>query len=292
MRQELIPVTGGQLEVTSYGESIATADTLICASHPIDAFARQTTTLLANASGAAVICVNPRGVGRSSSSQGQSYELVQIIDDLEAVRRRLGVKRWVFWGMSGGGWLGLLYARRYPLSLGGVILESVCACLRERASDPECVLSPLFPAWREALAASALLEPLPSPAASYLRDQLEWTDGPGAGATLRRKAGPAVLVSPIPASATMRRMLPLLFELDTRAWLNSLTVPALVICGSADPVLPVRHAHALHDGLPNSEFVLVEGGGHVPVAESRPEVTTAVRAFLEQHRAATRSAMR
>lgn len=286
MRHELIPVTGGQLEVTSYGESIATADTLICASHPIDAFAQQTATLLANASGAAVICVNPRGVGGSSSGEGQSYELSQIIDDFETVRRRLRVKRWVFWGMSGGGWLGQIYARRYPQSLGGVILESVCACLRERAADPECVLSPLFPAWRDVLAASALLDPLPSPAASCMREHLEWTDGPGAGATLRRKAGPAVLVSPIPASATMRRMLPLLFELDTRAWLNSITIPALVIGGTADPVLPVRHARALHEALPNSEFVLVVGGGHVPVAESRPEVATAVRAFLA-HRATT-----
>lgn len=280
MRQQLVPVTGGHVEVASYGEPIATADTLICASHPIEAFGEKTAALLANASGAAVVCVNPRGIGDSSAIDGQSYELVHAIDDLEAVRRRLAVKRWVFWGMSGGGWLGQVYARRYPQSLRGVILESVCACLRERANDAECVLSPQFPAWREALAASALLDSAPQSACS--RESLEWVDGPGTGATLRRKGGSAVLVSPVPASAVMRRMLPMLFEFDARPWLNAMTVPALVIGGTADPILPVRHARALHEALPNSELLVVEGAGHVPVSESRSQVATAVRAFLSQ----------
>jgi len=54
----------------------------------------------------------------------------------------------------------------------------------------------------------------------------------------------------------------------------------LVICGTADPLLPFRHARALHEALANSEFLLVEGAGHVPVTESREEVATAVRDFL------------
>src|SRR6187401_602886 len=165
--------------------------------------------------------------------------------------------------MSGGGWLGLLYARRYPQSLAAVILESVCACLRERVSDAECILSPQFPAWREALAPQGLLDPS-ALAAACTRDQLEWVTGPGAGATLRRKKGAAVLVSPVPPSATMNRILPILLELDTRPWLNSLAMPVLVMCGTADAVLPIRHARALYEALPNSEFLAVEGAGHVP----------------------------
>jgi 3-oxoadipate enol-lactonase len=91
------------------------------------------------------------------------------------------------------------------------------------------------------------------------------------------------LVSPVPASARMQRMLPLLFELDARPWLKSIAVPALVIGGTKDAVLPIRHACALHEALPNSEFLAVEGAGHVPVTESREEVATAVRALLARH---------
>jgi pimeloyl-ACP methyl ester carboxylesterase len=75
-------------------------------------------------------------------------------------------------------------------------------------------------------------------------------------------------------------MLALLFELDTRAWLKLIEVPALVICGTADPLLPLRHARALHGALANSELLVVEGAGHVPITEPREEVATAVRDFL------------
>jgi len=287
--QELVPVSGGHIEITCCGELTSDEQTVICASHPIEALGPTTSALLATASGTAVVSVNPRGVGNSSKVEGQRDELVQVVDDLEAVRRHLGVKQWVFWGMSGGGWLGQLYAHRYPQSLAAIILESICACLRERAADPECVLSPRFPAWREALAAGGLLD-LNSALTACTREQLEWVAGPGMGATLRRQGGPAVLVSPIALTENMRRTLPLLFELDTRPWLKLIAVPALVLCGTADPLLPIRHARALHEGLLDSEFVAIEGAGHVPVTELHVEVTTAVRAFLAKHRLHSASA--
>ena len=37
-----------------------------------------------------------------------------MTDDLEVVRRRLGLGPWAFWGMSGGGWIGQQYAERHP----------------------------------------------------------------------------------------------------------------------------------------------------------------------------------
>ena len=63
---------------------------LICAAHPADVYEEGTAQLLEAASGARVVCVNPRG-----------HTLEEMVDEVEAERRRRGLGPWVFWGMSG-----------------------------------------------------------------------------------------------------------------------------------------------------------------------------------------------
>lgn len=41
-------------------------------------------------------------------------------------------------------------------------------------------------------------------------------------------------------------------------------LPALIIWGSRDPLIPVRHATVAHDGLPNSRLEVFEDAGHFP----------------------------
>jgi pimeloyl-ACP methyl ester carboxylesterase len=76
----------------------------------------------------------------------------------------------------------------------------------------------------------------------------------------------------------MRRAMPRLWEIDARPWLGAVRVPALVICGTDDPVAPLRHARAIHDAIAGSTWLAIEGAGHVPTAERRPEVAAA---FME-----------
>jgi proline iminopeptidase len=275
---ESIAVGGVKLELFRDGAAPALA-----AAHPSEPFSAETVGLLGGAAGVPVACVNPAGIGGSTGSLRPSLEA--IVDDLEEVRLRLGAAPWVFWGMSGGGWLGQVYAHRHPQAVAGLIVESACPCFRARVADPACVLSPFFPAWRPALAAAGLLaedahtEPLDGAAT-------EWTDVAGAGAVFRRRGGPALLVAPGALGPAMRAMMPAFFAFDARPWLGSLRVPALVIGGTADPVVPLGHARAVHAALAGSVFVAVEGAGHVPTGERRPEVAAGVRAFLDRRRAA------
>jgi 3-oxoadipate enol-lactonase len=243
---------------------------LICAAHPADLFEGGTAQLLEAASGVRVVCVNPRG-----------DTLEAMVDDLEAERQRRGLGRWVFWGMSGGGWLGEIYAHKYPQALTGLILESACACFRARLADPACLISPAHPSWRPALEARGLFAEdahaeVGDPAAT------EWMDVAGVGEVFRRRGGPALLVSPFPVTSLMRERMPMLWTADALPWLPALTTPALVIAASADPVVPVPHARAVHQALAGSRFVLVDGAGHVPVTQNRLEVSAAVRAFLAE----------
>jgi proline iminopeptidase len=201
------------------------------------------------------------------------------VDDLEAVRRTLGVRQWLFWGMSGGGWIGQLYAHRHPTALAGLILESVCACFRLRVADPACLLSPYNPAWREPLASAGLLVPGAHNDPDPVTDG-EWTEVARVGSVFRRRGGPALVVSPMPLSPEMRDRMSTFWSVDTRSWLRQITTPTLVMCGDADPVVPIGHARALCAGIPQAEFVEIAGAGHVPVSQGRPEIAAAVRRFI------------
>lgn len=268
---------GVELEVFLGGE--ASSRSVVCAAHPADTFGPGTVELLAEASGARVVCANPgpNGVDAAVSPSDLSLEL--MVDRLDEARRRLGIGRWAFWGMSGGGWLAEIYARRYPDALDGIVLESVCACFRERLADPACVLSPFFPGWRDRLRAAGLLQEDSHRGASPAGDTT-WVDVEGVGRVWRRSGGPALLVSPGPLEPVMQALIPRFWDFDARPWLGELHTPALVVCGTGDPVVPVRHARAVHEALESSTFVEIAGAGHVPTAERRPEVAEAVQRFM------------
>lgn len=267
IEKQRVETDRGDMEVCIGGGADSAAPAL-CAAHPAEPLGEGAVELLSAASGARVACVSP---GR--------LVLEEMVDDIDAVRRSLGVEMWVFWGMSGGGWLAQIYAHRHPEALAGIIVEGACPCFRERLADPVCVLSPFFPAWRGALEAAGLLDP-ESHREANPADDSEWIEIPNVGSVFRRRNGPALLVSPMPVSEGMRRVMPELWRFDSRAWLSTVRVPTLVLAGTADPVAPLDHVRAVHEAIPGSLWVAVEGAGHVPVAEKRPEVGEAVRGFL------------
>lgn len=277
--RRLVTIGNASLDVTT-GRWTTPVPRMLCAAHPADAFSESTVSLLEGIAGIPAACVNPRGIGNSSPVDVEhAYRLEDAVDDIEATRRQMGCPPWVFWGMSGGGWLGQLYARRHPEGLLGVIVESACSCFRLRLADPSCLLSPFHGRWRQRLADASLLSEDSHVTVGDV-DGTEWTEVEGIGSVFRRRNGPGLLVSPMAISAAMRRVMPELWQFDSRGWAPDLRVPMLVLCGTSDPIVPVAHARALREAVSGSEFVEVEGGGHVPSLERRPEIAAAVRRFL------------
>ena len=60
--------------------------------------------------------------------------------------------------------------------------------------------------------------------------------------------------------------------------LSSLTVPTLVIHGTADPMFPLGHGEALAEEIPDARLLRLEGAGH---GVYRPDWETIVAAILE-----------
>jgi proline iminopeptidase len=276
----LVEIPTGTLEVFLAGP-IEAGVPLVCAAHPAGAFSAGTADLLREVAGVTAVCINPRGIGasRPAPESGGTHTLDAMADDLDTVRRHLGANTWAFWGMSGGAWLGLAYARRHPEALSGIIVESACACFREQLADPKCILSPFHPSWRSILERHGLID-------SHSHDAVgdpvatAWTDVEGVGAVFRRRDGPALLVSPMAVEPEMRAAMPVLWTVDFRSSLALVRTLALVIAGTEDLIAPLSHVRRLHEGIAKSAFLAVEGGGHVPTAARGAEVTQAVRMFL------------
>jgi len=68
---------------------------------------------------------------------------------------------------------------------------------------------------------------------------------------------------------------------DAADELDALTLPTLLLHGTADRVLPVENAHALARRLPNAELELFEDGPHLFFIEQAAAVTDCLRGYLD-----------
>lgn len=69
---------------------------------------------------------------------------------------------------------------------------------------------------------------------------------------------------------------------DSRALLQGLRVPALVLCGRGDQVTPLALSEEMAALLPDAELVIVEGCGHMATLEQPGVVGPAVQRWLQR----------
>ena len=68
-----------------------------------------------------VVYYDQRGCGLSQYVEGDGYNINQAADDLDKLRKALGIEKWVVLGYSYGGTLAQVYAVRYPENIAGLV---------------------------------------------------------------------------------------------------------------------------------------------------------------------------
>lgn len=71
-------------------------------------------------------------------------------------------------------------------------------------------------------------------------------------------------------------------SLDASNWLHNIHVPALIIGGENDTVIPVRQQELLHQLIPGSEFELIRHGSHCPQMDLPDLINLRIERFLRQ----------
>jgi proline iminopeptidase len=79
-----------------------------------------------------VVLFDQRGCGRSTPHASlEANTTWDLVDDIERIRQRLDIDRWLLFGGSWGSTLALAYAQTYPQRVKGMILRGIFLCRDE-----------------------------------------------------------------------------------------------------------------------------------------------------------------
>lgn len=224
---------------------------------------------------AQLILVDHRGNGRSSRPPVETRTLANMADDLEALRKALGLGRIVVFGMSFGGMLALTYAATYPDSVAALIPCATTASNEtlERALSGMHDLS--SPEQREALA--------------RLRDgsvrSPEDLDRVFGALSRFYEYDPARTPPGGFKPIADIDMLNFFFArdrttYDVRPRLGRITAPTLVLTGRHDKIAPPFASDEILKGIPQARQEMFEQSGHRLMREENAKFLRTVRSFV------------
>lgn len=218
-----------------------------------------------------LILFDKRGTGLSDPVPvSELPTLDRRIDDVRAVMDAVGSRRAVLMGVSEGGPLCALFAARHPEQTAGLIMIGSYA-RRLRADDypwgptPEERDDFCQTIIREWGGPVGIDERAPSRALDA-EFRAWWA------AYLRMGASPGAAVALTKMNA----------EVDIRAELPHISVPALVIHRTGDRVLTIEEGRYLAAHIPGAEMVELPGDDHLPFVGDQLAVLAAVDQFLKR----------
>jgi pimeloyl-ACP methyl ester carboxylesterase len=69
---------------------------------------------------------------------------------------------------------------------------------------------------------------------------------------------------------------------DQTEVLKSTDIPALILCGREDTLCPIERHELMYDLMPDAEFVVIDGAGHMPVLEQSEITNIKIKTWLEK----------
>jgi proline iminopeptidase len=236
-----------------------------------------------------IILLDQRGSGRSTPLGGTVYNTTQhLIDDLEAVRLYLKIKRWILFAGSWGATLALLYAQQYPKRVAAMLLRgSFLARQRDLDWYIRDGANRLYPEQWDAL--SRVLAPDEPDLIRTLHDFLHGKDEVAAHRVARAwlawgaqlALGEAYDPQEIEARACDSYMPQTYIELHYAMHKYFIEenqilqqchkipkkLPVILIHGRHDAVCPPEAAYLLKQRLPSAELLILPNSGHLPMGE-------------------------
>jgi 3-oxoadipate enol-lactonase len=220
------------------------------------------------AGGFRVLRFDNRGIGASSKPAGP-YSSRMLADDAKALVDHLGVTDFHLMGISMGGMIVQEYALAYPDDLRSVTMACTYA-----APGPFC--SRMFALWADL--APVLGVPL------VMRDVTLWAFTvpffeQRAAELAQFETAMRYMDQPVHAYLAQ---LAVIQNHDTTDRLGDIRVPALVLAGEEDILIPVSLSRRIHEGIPGSEWATTKGG-HGCVWEHPAEFNRTFLDFVRRH---------
>jgi pimeloyl-ACP methyl ester carboxylesterase len=223
-----------------------------------------------------VVTFDPRGNGRSDRPES-GYTTDDFTRDTLAVYEATGIEQAALVGYSAGGRWATQLAARHPDRVSQLVYLSPAVRLHGGARlDLEPFLSepPDRKGWNKYNAVHWREE---------YRDFVEWFVGeifsePHSTKAFDDFVGWAMETTPEVLIAT---------TIDSRtpeiaAHCAAIQCPTLIIHGTEDRVIPFTNSQDIQAAIPESEFFVIEGGGHAPLARDPVRTNLALHEFLSR----------
>lgn len=231
-----------------------------------------------------VLLFDQRGCGRSTPHAGlEANTTWHLVDDIERLRKMVGVERWLVFGGSWGSTLALAYAQKHPDRVNALVLRGIYTVTEaELRWYYQFGVSEMFPDKWEKFQAPIPEAERGDMIAAYHRlltgdDRARQIEAAKAWSLWE---GETITLLPDPAfsAAHGEDHFALAFArlenhyFTHRCWLekgqllrdaNLLRgIPGTIVHGRYDMPCPARFAWALHKAWPEADFHLIEGAGH------------------------------
>lgn len=224
-----------------------------------------------------------RGQGRSDRGDPGSYTLDENVEDMEALRRHLGLGPIVSVGTSYGGMVAMAHAARYPDSVshlvlvvtaahGGFIPRAEAFVAAHGTPDQQRVCAKLwagtFRTEDELREYYAVMGPL------YSR---KFNEAATADARARAIHSPEPLNCAFGPGGVLR-------SFDLRPELSRITAPTLIVAGRHDWICPPEFSQEIAGLIPGSRLEIYEKSSHSIRADEPGRLIAAIEGFVSSTR--------
>jgi pimeloyl-ACP methyl ester carboxylesterase len=209
-----------------------------------------------------VIIPDLRGHGRSRGLP-PPYTAAQLAADLSHLLEHLGVDSTAVLGYSQGGAIAQQLALDHPKRCDRLVLA--CTYAFNMATTREWLEGHLVPLFLHVLGTRGLAKLVVSHAGKQLaKERAGWL------AALMADQDRKLM------GAAWRETM----AFDSRRRLAEIACPALVVAASDDQAVPIHHARMLHDGIPGSQLVIIDGADHTLIWTQPDEFLRVTDEFL------------
>ncbi len=230
-----------------------------------------------------IVIFDQRGGGRSSPlGETADNSPDDLVEDIERLRRELGIARWLVFGGSWGSTLALHYAETHPERCAGLVLRGIFLCREEEITWFLYGIRTVFPeAWRamagflpesergDILGAfhRRLIDPDPR---VHMPAARAWSTYEGACSTLLPNPETIAAFGEEHLALGLARIEAHFFthhlfsgDRDLIARIGRIRhLPGVIVQGRYDMVCPIRSADELARAWPEAEYIIVPDAGH------------------------------
>ena len=218
-----------------------------------------------------------RGNGRSGRPPLDTITFEQLCADADALRAHLGFERVAVLGHSGGGFIALEFALRYPQRLSHLLLVTTAPRLEfgSPAMLARMERKGMTPAMR-----AVVEKPLEDDTAleHFFRTMAPLYYHTYDAAVVERQIRDIIF-----DAGAFNRGLALAAGWKATLRLGEIRAPTLIIAGGDDVIYPPADAEVLHRGIAGSELVVFERSGHHPYVEEPEAFVNALRGWIRRH---------